>query len=386
MKFTKMQALGNDYVYVNCFDESVGDPAALAREISDRHRGVGSDGLILICPSDKADVRMEVYNADGSRAEMCGNGIRCVAKFAYEHGLIKRTGKVLGPMGKARALPTRSPEQLDQAMQDQEGRKQLVAKQVRPGVIRLSRRVGGRKSVSVALIKTPERGARRRGARAVTKSLAQCVSLQTKDILIETDTGVRVAGLLIGNEHVELVCVDMGEPSLAASDLGVSKDPEVLAAAGLTAVPDKIVDSAMRFDGDRYRVTCVSMGNPHAVIFVDDLARIDLARQGRAIETAPVFSERINANFARVNSSDDVTVLTWERGSGATQACGSGASAACVAGAVTGRTARHITAHLPGGDCWLQWAEDDHVYLTGPAEEAFTGEWLTQGESNGLSR
>lgn len=269
-----MHGLGNDYVFVNCFVEAVDDPAAVARAISDRHRGVGGDGLILICPSKTADVRMEMYNADGSRAQMCGNGIRCVAKYAYEHGL-------------ARSNPLR----------------------------------------------------------------------------IETDAGVRQVRLCVEQGCVQRVRVDMGRPSLDPKDL-----PSTIEA-------DSIIAKAMEIGGRSYEVTCVSMGNPHAVVFVDDLEAVDLASVGPRFENAPLFPERINAQFVRVDSPRKITMKTWERGSGATQACGTGACAACVAGAVTGRTQRRITASLPGGDLEVEWAEDDHVHLTGPAVEVFSGEW-----------
>ncbi len=284
MRFTKMHGLGNDYVYVNCFEEQVADPAVLARVISDRHTGVGGDGLILICPSRQADVRMEMYNADGSRAQMCGNGIRCVAKYAYEHGLIDRS-QAAGP--------------------------------------------------------------------GATEA----------DVTVETDAGIKTLSLSIADGRVLSACVDMGTPSLRPGDLPCTLDGE------------RIVDRDVVVDGRTWRMTCVSVGNPHAVIFVDDLDAVDLATQGPAIENAAVFPERINAHFVRVDRRDEVTMVTWERGSGVTLACGTGATAVCVAGAVTGRTDRAITAHLPGGDLHLNWSQDDQVYMTGPATEVFTGDW-----------
>jgi diaminopimelate epimerase len=274
MRFTKMHGLGNDYVFVDCSTERVADPPELARAVSDRHRGVGSDGLILICPSDTADVRMEMYNADGSRAQMCGNGLRCLAKYAFEH-----------------RLTTRNPVQ------------------------------------------------------------------------VETDAGVRQAKLIVENGLVRQVTVDMGPPSL---------DPRRLPS---TIEADRIVDRPMTLGGRTYRVTCVSMGNPHAVAFVDDLDAIDLASVGPLFEHALDFPERINAHFVRVDNPRHVTMRTWERGSGPTQACGSGACAVCVAGVLTDRTDRRITATLPGGDLEARWADDDHVHLTGPAEEVFSGQW-----------
>jgi diaminopimelate epimerase len=274
MKFTKMHGLGNDYVFVNCFEEQVADASSLARAISDRHEGVGSDGLILIGPSESGDVRMEIYNADGSRAQMCGNGIRCVARYAVEHDL------AAGPI-----------------------------------------------------------------------------------VQIETDAGVRNAECHILDGRVETVRVDMGKPIF---------DP---AALPCTIEAEKLIDHPITISGQRFEMTCVSVGNPHAVIFVEHLHRIDLVELGPHVENAPVFPERMNAHFVRVDAPDHVTVRTWERGSGATRACGTGACAVCVAGAITNRTARRVIGTLPGGDLELEWAPDDHVYMTGPAVEVFTGDW-----------
>ncbi len=316
MKFTKMHGIGNDYVYVNCFDEQVTDPAAMARVISDRHRGVGSDGLILIRPSDRADVRMEMYNADGSRAQMCGNGIRCVAKYAYEHGLIRRT---------SRLAPGATPEEMANVV----ARTELA----------LAWGGGG-------------------GAGVPDGGLAQIAPLT-----VETDAGIKALGLVVFGGRVAFVCVDMGRPSLRPADLPCTLDG------------DRIVDRAVMIYSRSVQMTCVSVGNPHAIVFVEDVRAVDPAVLGRRIETAPFFPERINVHFVQVNHRDDVTMATWERGSGITLACGTGATAVCVAGAVTGRTNRTIVAHLPGGDLHLNWAEDDHVYMTGPASEVFTGDW-----------
>jgi diaminopimelate epimerase len=274
MKFTKMHGLGNDYVFVDCFDEHVEDPAAVARAVSDRHTGIGGDGLILIGPSNLADVRMTMYNTDGSRAEMCGNGIRCVAKYAVEH--------------------------------------QMAA--------------------------APE-------------------------LRIETDAGVKRSWCQMLEGKVASVRIDMGRPSLAVADL-----PSTLAA-------DRIVDHPLLIDGVTYVVTAVSMGNPHVVLFVDDLHAIPAETLGPKFEYAPEFPKRVNVQFVEVDSPEHVTVRTWERGSGVTRACGTGACAVCVAGAITGRTRRKLVAGLPGGDLDVEWAQDDHVYMTGPAVEVFTGEW-----------
>ncbi len=275
MKFTKMHGLGNDYVYVDCFAESVSEPAALARAISDRHRGVGSDGLILICPSDKADLRMEMYNADGSRGQMCGNGIRCVARYAGEHGL--------------------------------------------------------------------------------------CGS---NPMRIETDDGVKEVRLISSGGIVTEVRVDMGQPILVPSALPCTLDG------------DRIVDREFAAAGRTYKITCVSMGNPHVVVFVDDLESIDLPAAGSAIENHEAFPERTNVHFVRVDSPSEARMISWERGSGATQACGTGACAVGVAGVLTERLERHSTIQLPGGALDIEWADDDHVHMTGPAVEVFTGEWI----------
>ena len=275
MRFTKMHGAGNDYVYVNIFEERVADAPALARAVSDRHRGIGSDGLILVCPSTKADVRMEMYNIDGSRGQMCGNGIRCVAKYAFDHGLTKNN-----PMH------------------------------------------------------------------------------------VETDAGVLTLELTLESGKVAQVRVNIGQPRLRPDDL-----PTTLSA-------DEMIERATDVNGKRLPMTCLSFGNPHAVVFVDSLDVIDLPRDGEFLENHTIFPERCNIHFARVNTPDDVTMITWERGSGPTQACGTGASAVCVAGALTRRTGRRITAHLPGGDLFLDWAtDDDCVYMTGPAAEVFTGDW-----------
>jgi len=276
MRFTKMHGLGNDYVYVDGFEESIEDPARTAIAVSDRHFGIGADGLILILPSDKADVRMRMFNADGSEAQMCGNGIRCVAKYAYDHGRTKAN-----PMA------------------------------------------------------------------------------------VETAAGTKKIDLLLGEDDtVRAATVDMGSPVLEANRIPVN-------------VPQpRAVDVAFRTSGRAFQMTCVSMGNPHAIIFVDDLAKVPLESLGPEIEHHPLFPDRINVHFVQVHSRAEVTMRTWERGSGITLACGTGASAVCVAGTLTRRTDPKITAHLPGGDLRLHWRDDDrHVLMTGPATEVFTGEW-----------
>ncbi|HIJ67832.1 MAG TPA: diaminopimelate epimerase [Planctomycetes bacterium] len=289
MKFTKMHGLGNDYVYVNCFSEQIKDAASLAKRVSNRHTGIGADGLILICPADSAHVRMRIFNADGSEAEMCGNGIRCVAKYVYEHHLSAR--------GDELSIP---------------------------------------------------------GQGTFENSLQ-----------IETGRGVLTLGLEIDEyDKVGRVCVNMGVPVLRASDIPVAMGCE------------RVVDESIEVAGERFLMTCVSMGNPHAVFFCDDLNETQLCRVGPLIEHHELFPNRINAHFVKVHGPAEISMRTWERGSGITLACGTGACASVVAGALTGRCGRNVLAHLPGGDLEINWCEQDNcVYMTGPAVEVFTGDW-----------
>jgi diaminopimelate epimerase len=276
MRFVKMHGAGNDYVYVDCFNNPMPhDPAGLSRRISDRHFGVGSDGLILICPSEQADARMRMFNADGSEAEMCGNGVRCVAKYLHDCGLVRKPR-----------------------------------------------------------------------------------------LTVETGRGVLTLDLEVRDGLVRQVTVDMGEPILESARIP-------------TALPgDPPRDAALEVAGQTLRVTCVSMGNPHCVTYVDDVTDEVVLGVGPKVERHPAFPRRTNAEFVRVNRPGDVTVRVWERGSGETLACGTGACAVAVAGVLTGRTQRRVVAHLPGGDLQLYWSEkDNHVYLTGPAVEVFSGEW-----------
>lgn len=290
MRFTKMHGLGNDYVFVNCFEEKVENPAKVAQIVSDRHRGIGADGLILICPSQKADVRMRIFNADGSEAEMCGNGIRCVAKYVYEHKLAK--------LGGAFSIP---------------------------------------------------------GQRPIPASLR-----------IETGRGVLTVGLIINNRNkVEKVCVNMGQPILNPKDIPVKLSGE------------KVIEQWIEIPGQKLLMSCVSMGNPHAVFFCDDVRLIELERFGPAIEHHSLFPSRINVHFVQVDKPAEFRMRTWERGSGITMACGSGACACCVATVLTGRGERICTAHLPGGELELNWCQEDNcVYMTGPAVEVFEGIWM----------
>ncbi len=300
MTFTKMHGLGNDYVYVNCFEHDVSNPAALARAVSDRHTGIGGDGLILICPSESADARMEMYNADGSRAQMCGNGLRCDAKYVVDHGLDPRVPLAACP---------------------------------------------------------PVSGTGRQAARGHSGTPHRAT------LRLDTDAGVKEVQCFLQDGKVGAVRIDMGEPSLDPASLPCKINGE------------RVMDYPVEVLGRSFRMTCVSMGNPHAVMFVADLDEIELPSLGPALENHDAFPQRVNAHFVRVDSPTHVTMITWERGSGATQACGTGACAVAVAAAVTGRTERAITATLPGGDLELEWREDNRVYMTGPAVEVFTGVW-----------
>ena len=277
MKFTKMHGIGNDYVYVNGFDQPLpANPSQLAITVSDRHFGIGSDGLILIVPSEVADARMRMFNADGSESEMCGNGVRCVAKFIYDHGI---------------------------------ARKPRVTVETGRGVLSL-------------------------------------------DLEIEAGKACRVR-------------VDMGAPILQGFEI-----PTLLPG-------NPPVDAPLPVAGHDLKVTAVSMGNPHAVIYVEDVGTFPVETFGPLIEHDPAFPRRVNAHFVQVLGPGEVRMRTWERGSGMTLACGTGACAVCVAGVLTGRSDREILAHLPGGDLVLEWpADDGPVFMTGAATEVFSGDWI----------
>ncbi len=277
MRFTKMQGAGNDYVYVDCFSQQAPDnPSELSRRVADRHFGIGGDGLILICPSDSgADARMRMFNVDGSEAEMCGNGLRCVAKYVYDHG-IKRA----------------------------------------------------------------------------------------ESLRIQTGRGTLAVDLEVKAGKVDRVRVNMGEPILEGP-----KIPTKLAGNPPLDVP-------LVVDGRTLQVTCVSMGNPHCVTYVEKASDELVLGLGPKVEHAAAFPARVNVEFIEVLSPTEVRQRTWERGSGETLACGTGASAVCVAGVLTGRTERRIINHLRGGDLELEWREADNcVYMTGPATEVFSGDW-----------
>jgi diaminopimelate epimerase len=290
MRFTKMHGAGNDYVYVDCFAQPVpGDPAGLARRVADRHFGVGGDGLILICPSEVADARMRMFNADGSEAEMCGNGIRCVAKYLYDHGLCRR-----------------------------------------------------------------------------------------ERLAVETGAGVLSLDLMIEGDRVRRVRVDMGEPVLRPAEIPTTLPGNPLVDGGSLVEGGPVVDVDLPVAGRTLKVTCVSMGNPHCVTFVEKLSDAWVLDVGPKVEVDAHFPNRVNAEFVEVVSPAEVRVRVWERGSGETLACGTGACAVCVSGVLSKRTARKVLAHLPGGDLELHWADDNHVYLTGEAVEVFSGEWAEE--------
>ena len=277
MEFTKMQGLGNDYVYVNCLRETIKNPAEVSKFVSDRHFGIGSDGLIMICPSKVADFEMQMYNADGSRGEMCGNGIRCVAKYVYDYGLTDKTS-----------------------------------------------------------------------------------------ISVETLGGIKYLDLTVEDGKVSLVKVDMGSPRLAPSQIPiVPENPE----------DTRIIDAPLEVEGKTYYMTGVSMGNPHTVVYVDDVKGLDLLKIGPSFENHKRFPERINTEFAHVLDRKTVEMRVWERGSGETLACGTGACAVAVASILNGLTEDRVTVKLLGGDLLIEWdKEADKVYMTGPGKVVFDGE------------
>lgn len=274
MKFTKMHGCGNDYVYVNLFEEQIENPAKVSIAVSDRHFGIGSDGLITIGPSDIADFRMRIYNADGSEAEMCGNGIRCVAKYVYDHKLTDKA-----------------------------------------------------------------------------------------EITVETGAGVKTLQLTVEDDKVTLVRVDMGEPILTPDEIPVVADG------------DRVVDEPIVVDDKEWRMTCVSMGNPHAVVFVDDVAHFELEKYGPLFENHVRFPKRTNTEFVQIISRNEAIMRVWERGSAETWACGTGTCATVMACILNGLTDNEVLVHLRGGDLRIAYdAKSNHIFMTGPATEVFEGE------------
>lgn len=274
MKFTKMHGIGNDYVYVNCFEESIKNPAEVSKFVSDRHFGIGSDGLILISPSAQADFRMNIYNADGSQAEMCGNGIRCVAKYVYDYGLTDKT-----------------------------------------------------------------------------------------EISVETLAGIKYLKLQVENGKVATVEVNMGAPILEPKAIPVAVEES------------PVVNVPVEVKGKTYHMTCVSMGNPHAIIFMDNVKELDIEAIGPFFENHTVFPKRTNTEFVEVLDRNTVNMRVWERGSDETLACGTGACATTVACILNNKTEDEVTVHLLGGDLKIRWdREANQVYMTGPATVVFDGE------------
>ncbi len=274
MKFTKMQGCGNDYVYINCFEEKVEDAPALARKVSDRHFGIGADGLVLIKPSSRDDFTMEMYNADGSRAEMCGNAIRCVGKYVFDHRMTKK-----------------------------------------------------------------------------------------RELAVETLAGTKYLSLNVSGDKVSEVTVLMGVPVF---------EPEKIP---VVAEGKSVVDMPVTVDGRKYRITAVSMGNPHAVIFVEDTKNFPIEKIGPLFERHEMFPERVNTEFVKVLDRENISMRVWERGSGETWACGTGACASAVASVINGYTDGKVTVHMLGGNLHIRYdGEGGQVYMTGPAVEVFRGE------------
>jgi len=274
MKFTKMQGAGNDYIYINCFEETVEHPEVLVTKISDRHKGIGSDGLVLIMPSEVCDFQMRMLNPDGSEAQMCGNASRCVGKYVYDNGLTSKT-----------------------------------------------------------------------------------------QLSLETKAGVKYLQLFVSGGKVDKVCVDMGEPVLEVSLIPVDYPQE------------QVIDQEIDFEPEKYAITCVSMGNPHTVIFTEGIKKLPLEKIGKKIECFRLFPERTNVEFVEIISPNKANVRVWERGTGETQACGTGACAVLVAGVLNKKLERKATITLPGGDLETEWKEtDNHIYMTGEAVTIYEGE------------
>lgn len=275
MKFTKMHGIGNDYIYVNCFEESVDDIPTLAIQMSDRHFGVGSDGLVLIMHSDKADFRMRMFNSDGSEAEMCGNATRCVGKYVYDNKLTDKT-----------------------------------------------------------------------------------------KISLETLAGIKYLDLFINNGVVDKVTVDMGEPILTPLLIPVDYSG------------DEFINKIITIDDVEYAITCVSMGNPHTITYMDDISNLHIEQLGPKFENYHIFPRRTNTEFVKVIDRNTLRMRVWERGAGETLACGTGACAVLVSSVLNNLSERKATVQLIGGDLQIEWNEEDnHVYMTGTATKVFDGIW-----------
>lgn len=275
VKFTKMHGCGNDYIYVNCFTEKIEEPSVIAKKVSDKHFGIGSDGLILICPSETADFKMRMFNADGSEGKMCGNGIRCVAKYVYDNG--------------------------------------MTDKEV---------------------------------------------------ITVETLSGIKTLQLAVSEGRVQAVTVDMGSPVLTPSQIPVKCEG------------DRMINQPVSVGGKEYYITCVSMGNPHAVVFTEEeVTALNLEKIGPLFENHEIFPDRVNTEFIHVIDEKTIDMRVWERGSGETLACGTGACASVVACVLNHKTEDEVLVHLLGGDLEVRYdREKNTVLLTGPAEFICTGE------------
>ena len=274
LEFVKMHGLGNDYVYMDAINQIIKDRNELAKKVSDRHFGIGSDGLILICKSNIADFRMQMFNSDGTEAEMCGNGIRCVGKFVYDNGFTNK-----------------------------------------------------------------------------------------KNLTIETLAGIKKLELITKNEKVEAVKVDMGEPILEPE-----KIPVISKEIPVNDLNLNIIDKNLKF-------TCVSMGNPHAITFIDEnVNEFDVEKYGRLVEINEVFPKKTNVEFINIINKNKIKMRVWERGAGETLACGTGACASAVAAIINGYTDRNIIVELLGGTLEIEWnKKDNHIYMTGPAKIVFKG-------------
>ena len=273
IKFTKMQGLGNDYVYMDAIHQKIENESSLAQFVSNRHFGIGSDGLILICKSDVADFKMRMFNSDGSEAEMCGNGIRCVGKFVYDKGLTDKT-----------------------------------------------------------------------------------------TVTIETLAGIKTLELNTKEGKVETVKVDMGEPILNPKEIPVISDEE------------PVKNLMLEAEGRKFKFTCVSMGNPHAITEVEDTEKFDVEKYGKVLEVDNAFPNKTNVEFIQIVDKNHVKMRVWERGAGETLACGTGACATAVACYLNGKTDRNVEVELLGGKLFIEWNEENnHIFMTGPAVTVFEG-------------
>lgn len=277
-KFTKWHGLGNDFIIINGFTEKIDDFSAAAEKVCDRHLGIGADGLVIVLPSETADFEMRIFNSDGSEAEMCGNVVRCVAKYVYENGMTAKS-----------------------------------------------------------------------------------------KINIQTKAGIIIPELIIENGKIKTIKVDMGEPRLRRSEIPMEGNNN-----------EQAINYPLEVSNNVYNITCVSMGNPHCVIFVEDINAVDLNVIGPLIEKHEIFPRKTNVEFAQVLNNQVVRMRVWERGAGVTMACGTGACATLVASVLNNKTHRQATIELDGGNLIIEWKEDNHVYMSGPATEVFRGEYISQ--------